>query len=135
MATDREKLEHLLAGGVLRTVGDTLFKWLNEEDKLVVASSTGMANASYSGFLDVEKMESYIEPEWWDNIPPEGVVCKVWDVGEAFDVDIKIVSIANYNISYSAQGFSDKEGRGWDNAIPLNEEQLAAYELLKVIGT
>ncbi len=129
MATDREKLEHLLAGGLLASAG--MYKRL-KGDSIVWTMPNLPEDSTYEtaiGIINFDESEIYIEPKWWDNIPLEGILCKVWD-GK--------LENAIYRTVFEYRPI-DKKFRAvslwYENAIPLNEEQLSAYELLKSIGT
>lgn len=127
MATDREKLEHLLVGGLLASAG--MYKRL-KGDNIVWTMPNLPESSDYEtpiGIINFDESEIYKEPKWWDSIPPEGILCKVWD-GK--------LENATYRTVYAFMGSNFRTKTTWYvHAVPLNEEQLAAYELLKSIGT
>ncbi len=126
METDKEKLEHLLSGGLLLAGG--LFKKVNDKGMIVYCKPNTLDYKESPGnCLDLSESTIYTEPMWWDSIPPEGILCKVWD---------NDIQKATYTTiyDYSEGMFRTKHIWYW-NAVPLTEEQVAAYKILEQVGT
>ena len=129
MATDREKLEHLLAGGLLASAG--MYKRL-KDGNIVWTMPNLPEDNSYEtpiSIINFDDSEIYTEPKWWDNIPLEGILCKVWDDKLEEAIYRTVFKYSSIDKKFIADSL------WYENAIPLNEEQLSAYELLKSIGT
>ena len=89
MATDKEKLEWLLQGGKLKqTVFISIsearesYIWMDKEDLVYYeCPKTELPSTSFFKLyssLQLNACEIYKEPEWWENIPEQGILCRVW---------------------------------------------------------
>jgi len=71
------------------------------------------------GFSSPESWQEYVEPQWYDNIPEQGILCWVWDGDYA---DKRVTVIRRYaKDSYEEGGTSTWF---WYNAIPLTHEEV-----------
>ncbi len=129
--THREMLQHLLDGG----------EWTNDagsiraklyDDSLTLKSSGTNHLVSVNWF---ENWNIYIEPKWHDNIPPEGILCRVWD-NEGDEYSFENIIRYNPDVTYPYRYINiDESDFGYRYAEPLNEQEIAAYNLLYKKGT
>lgn len=69
------------------------------------------------GFITPELWRIYIPPKWYDNIPEQGILCRVY---ASVDTPLAAaVIIAKYEDAYV-----DSIGLYWDEAIPMTQEEI-----------
>jgi hypothetical protein len=64
------------------------------------------------------------EPEWWETIPAQGVLCWVGD-NKPFVETTKIINIIKMR---EVDQFLSTRGARWDYAIPLTNEEIEAFK-------
>lgn len=125
--THREKLEALLAGKTLQDKNKTYIR-LNSLGRLCFTNKTGLAvYTTPCTCIDLES--STPVKAWYEEIPEEGIVCKVEQAGET-------LSIAHFTKLTENDGFkrlySEAMGTSYNiqDLIPLTPEQLTLYKQL-----
>lgn len=136
MATDREKLEHLLAGGELADTKSGLRRYINASGELNCVFYTDKNTVVNPKSLHLTYCDIYTEPKWYENIPKEGILCKVeqasgglyilnfkeLEVGEETVRLISCMPGVDYGVKYNVKDLT-----------PLTPEQVEAYHLLNSI--
>lgn len=123
--TDREKLEHLLAGGVITTV-DGVCRKLNSEGMFSFCDRDGAIYPS-SSCSCIDFTNDIVLP-WYKDIPEEGIVCFVWNVVEENKHVERVYKQVSSNCYHLAPGYGS-----YINAVPLTPEQIDLYN--KLMGT
>ena len=115
--TKRELVERLLAGEKLYTERDLKNYVIYDEShinpfRLVITGDSSLEMKGVWG-----RQIWYTKTGWYENIPPEGVLCWVWDDGCAKSVNI----VTLYDKDKDFPFMSDLDC--WENAAPIKPEE------------
>jgi hypothetical protein len=108
--------------------GETLISEFGEMKMKLVGGKLKCINKKLCDnqtFQAPENWHIYKKPEWYENIPEGGVLCKVWDYAEsvyAYEV------IKEYRRSESDYFHYFKgENANWKNAQPLTKQEIQVF--------
>lgn len=118
--TKRELVERLLAGEKLYTERDPQNYVIYDEShinpfRLVITGDTGDSSLEMKGVWD--RQIWYTKTEWYENIPPEGVLCWVWDDDCTKSVNIVILYDKDKDFPFM------NDMNCWENATPIRPEE------------
>lgn len=100
---------HLLKGKPVRCV----------EDTMVYKLENGNLHTCYNPNMH-GIWEPYEEPKWYENIPPQGILCRVGDDPERPPQRVAVVDNYNLNAKFP---FVIQNGTRWSFATPLTFEE------------
>lgn len=108
---------HLLAGGKLKHDNIDAIVYLN--DGVLVSRKGDVEIPTYFGFFNPRLWHSYEEPNWYDNIPAQGVLCWVSDASPEHRTYLAVIK------DKRKSGFSElDDGLSWKFATPLTKEEV-----------
>mgnify|MGYP003109597787 CR=1 FL=1 len=121
--TKRELVERLLAGEKLYTDRNIKNYVVYDEDysnpfRFVITGNTGESSLEMDGVWS--RQIWYTKTEWYENIPPKGVLCWVWDHGYSKSVNI----VTRYNQKKLSPFMGNMNC--WQNATPIRPEECYA---------
>lgn len=111
---------HLLAGGKLKHDNIDAIVYLN--DGVLVSRKGDVEIPTYFGFFNPRLWHSYEEPNWYDNIPAQGVLCWV-KYDPTSERETRIVYSKKDEGFYSERPGEDDDSFAWKEATPLTREE------------
>lgn len=75
---------------------------------------------SVNFIIDCDDVYATKTPEWYDNIPEQGILCEAWDDNS----DIKYFRIIKKYHSSQRRKFVDINGLEWHNAVPVTLDDI-----------